>query len=83
VIDSIDLSYNDPAVDLVLYWGALPAVGRAAFAEAYGPITSDQLLRARILSLFLCGTLAVHGHHERLPVLEREALAGLERTMRD
>jgi aminoglycoside phosphotransferase (APT) family kinase protein len=82
VIDWIDLSYNDPGVDLVLYWSALPPEGRTTFREAYGMIGDDQLLRARILSLFLCGTLAVYGHHERMPQLRREALAGLERTVR-
>ena len=34
-----------------------------------------------ILALFLCGTLAVYGHHEGMPALRREALAGLDRTM--
>jgi aminoglycoside phosphotransferase (APT) family kinase protein len=82
VIDWIDLSYNDPGVDLVLYWSALPPEGRTEFREAYGAIGDDQLLRARILSLFLCGTLAVYGHHEGMPQLRREAVAGLERTVR-
>jgi aminoglycoside phosphotransferase (APT) family kinase protein len=82
VIDWIDLSYNSPGVDLVLYWSVLPPAGRAGFREAYGPIADDELLLARILALFLCGTLAVYGHHEGLPRLEREALAGLERTTR-
>lgn len=81
VIDWIDLSYNDPGVDFVLYWSILPPEGRAAFREAYGTITEDQLLRARILSLFLCGTLAVYGHHEGMPRLKREAVAGLHRTI--
>jgi aminoglycoside phosphotransferase (APT) family kinase protein len=82
VIDWIDLSRNDPAVDVVLYWCALPAEGRAAFLEAYGPLTDDQLLRARVLSLFLCSVLALYGHHEGLPRLREEAVAGLERTCR-
>jgi len=81
VIDWIDLSYNNPGVDLVLYWSALPPEGRKEFREAYGTITDDQLLCARILSLFLCGTLAVYGHHEGLPRLTREAVAGLDRTV--
>jgi hypothetical protein len=81
VIDWIDLSYNNPGVDLVLYWSVLPAEGREAFLEAYGTIGDDQLLCARILSLFLCGTLALYGHHERMPRLKREALAGLDRTI--
>lgn len=81
VIDWIDLSRNDPGVDFVLYWCALPPAGRAEFRDGYGPLTDDQLLRGQILSLFLCGTLAVWGHHERVEHVEREAVAGLERTM--
>jgi aminoglycoside phosphotransferase (APT) family kinase protein len=81
VIDWIDLSYNDPGVDLVLYWSVLPPEGRTEFRDAYGAIPDDRLLRGRILSLFLCGTLAVYGHHEGMPQLKREALAGLERTV--
>jgi len=81
VIDWIDLSYNTPGVDLVLYWAALPADGRREFREAYGAIADDRLLCARILSLFLCGTLALYGHHEGMPRLKREAVAGLDRTI--
>jgi aminoglycoside phosphotransferase (APT) family kinase protein len=80
VIDWIDLSRNDPSVDLVLYWSTLPPKGRAEFLEAYGPVSDEQLVRSRVLSFFLCGTLAVYGEHERLPALRREALAGLDRT---
>ncbi len=80
VIDWIDLSYNSPGVDLVLYWSVLPPEGRAEFREAYGTIREDQLLCARILALFLCGTLAIYGHHEGMAGLKREALLGLDRT---
>jgi aminoglycoside phosphotransferase (APT) family kinase protein len=83
VIDWIDLSYNSPGVDFVLYWSALPPEGRVEFRKAYGPITDDQLLCARILSLFICGTLAVYAHLERLPALKHEALVGLDRTIRE
>jgi aminoglycoside phosphotransferase (APT) family kinase protein len=83
VIDWIDLSRNEPAVDLVLYWAAFSETARDEFRAAYGPIRSDQLLRARILSLFLCGTLAVWGRVEGVQSVEREALAGLERTLED
>jgi hypothetical protein len=33
-----------------------------------------------VLSLFLCGTLALFGRHENLPALEREAVASLDRA---
>jgi aminoglycoside phosphotransferase (APT) family kinase protein len=82
VIDWIDLSYNNPGVDLVLYWSVLPPEGRMEFREAYGTITDDQLVCARILALFLCGALAIYGHHEGMPALKREALIGLDRTVR-
>jgi aminoglycoside phosphotransferase (APT) family kinase protein len=80
VIDWIDLSRNDPAVDVVLYWCSLPSSGRAIFLKTYGALTDDQLLRAQVLSLFLCSVLALYGHHEGLPRLRDEAVAGLERT---
>ncbi len=83
VIDWIDLSYNDPGVDFVLYWSALPPEGRMEFRDAYGTIMDDQLLRARILTLFICGALAVYAHHERMPALKREAVLGLDRTIRE
>jgi len=55
--------------------------------NGFGPLrylrtADEQLLRARVLSLFLCGTLAVYGRHEELPALERESIAGLDRTVR-
>ena len=81
VIDWIDLSYNNPGVDLVLDWSVLPPEGRSEF-QSYGTIADDQLVCARIPPLFLCGTLAVYGHHEGMPRLKREAVAGLDRTIR-
>ena len=81
VIDWDDLCRADPAIDLVLLWAILPPDARADFLDAYGPVDEAQLLRARILALFLCGTLAVYGRQEARPALERGALAGLERTL--
>jgi aminoglycoside phosphotransferase (APT) family kinase protein len=81
VIDWIDLSRNDPAVDVVLYWSVFPPDGRAEFLDAYGGLTDEQLLRSRVLSLFLCSVLALYGHHEGLPRLRDEAVAALDRTV--
>jgi aminoglycoside phosphotransferase (APT) family kinase protein len=82
VIDWGDLCRSDPGVDLVLYWAALPSDARSEFLAAYGPVGEAALLRARVLSIFLCATLALHARAERLPAVERESLAGLERTVR-
>ena len=83
VIDWGDLCRADPAADLSLFWSLLPGDARAAFLDAYGPVSDDRLLRARVLALFLCAALALYAHHERMPRLERAALAGLDRTCED
>ena len=72
-----------PRVDLPLFWSLLPAAGRAEFLAAYGTVTDAQLLRARVLALFLSATLAVYAHHERMANLEREAIGALKRTTVD
>jgi aminoglycoside phosphotransferase (APT) family kinase protein len=81
VIDWIDVSRNDPGVDLVLYWCALPPEGRGEFLAAYGSLSEEQLLRARVLALSLCATLAVWGHHEGVENVKREAVDSLERAV--
>ena len=80
VIDWIDICRGDPAIDLPLYWSLLPPAGRAEFLDAYGTVTEAQLLRARVLALFLSATLAVYAHHEGMASLEREAIGALERA---
>jgi aminoglycoside phosphotransferase (APT) family kinase protein len=83
VIDWGDVCRADPAVDLLLYWCFFSPDGRAAFVDAYGDIPSPRLLRARVLSLFLCAVLLAYSHHEGLSLIEAEARAGLERTLVD
>lgn len=83
IIDWIDLSRNEPGVDFVLYWATLPPEGRGDFADAYGPMEEADLVRGRILALFLCGTLAVWGRVEGIPAMEREAVGSLVRTLED
>lgn len=80
VIDWGDVCRADPSVDMSLYWSVLSDAGRAAFLAAYGPVTDEQLLRARVLALNLCAVIATYARHQRAPRLERAALAGLERA---
>jgi aminoglycoside phosphotransferase (APT) family kinase protein len=77
VIDWGDVCRADPSIDLHLYWSLLPPETRTAFLDAYGSVTEEQLLRARVLALFLCAALALYGHEEGMAEVEREALAGL------
>jgi aminoglycoside phosphotransferase (APT) family kinase protein len=82
VIDWGDVCRADPAVDLQLVWSFLPPPARRRFLRAYGPVPEERLLRARVLALSLCAALAAYGHHESLPEVEAEALAGLRRADR-
>jgi aminoglycoside phosphotransferase (APT) family kinase protein len=83
VIDWGDVCRADPAIDLLLLWSFLPPDGRVAFLGAYGPVNEAQLLRARVLAIQLCAALAEYGRVERNESVEREAVAGLERALRD
>lgn len=81
VIDWGDICRGDPSIDLTLLWSLLPASARTDFLAAYGPITDDRLLRARVLAINLCSVLLLYGHHEGMAEIEREARAGLERAV--
>ncbi len=61
------------------------AGGLETIAEelASGLATKEQLLRARVLSLFLNAVSAISAHAEGLRALEYEAIVGLHRTMID
>ncbi|HSX21990.1 MAG TPA: phosphotransferase, partial [Gaiellaceae bacterium] len=83
IIDWVDLCRADPCVDLQLVWSVLPPADRGAFLDAYGPISDEQLLRARVLALSLSASLAWYARENGMANVEREALAGLERTLLD
>jgi aminoglycoside phosphotransferase (APT) family kinase protein len=80
VIDWVDVCRSDPAIDLSMLWSYLPRDGREAFLTEYGAVSDDQLVRARVIALSLSAALALYGHHEGFPAVEREALSGLART---
>ena len=82
VIDWVDLCRCDPCVDLQLVWSVLEPDDRAAFLDAYGPVSDEQLLRARVLAWSLSAALAWYGRENGMPNVEREALAGLDRASR-
>jgi aminoglycoside phosphotransferase (APT) family kinase protein len=83
VIDWIDLCRGEPAVDLSLLWSAFEPDERTVFLGAYGPVTEEQLLRARVLACSLNAALALYARGVGNPRLERAAVDGLERTARD
>lgn len=79
VIDWIDVCVGDPGIDLPLYWCLLTPAARDDFRAVY-PVTGDQLLRGRVLALFLCAILARYARDVGDRALEAEALAGLRRA---
>jgi len=80
IIDWIDVCRADPAIDLQLAWSFLPPTERGAFIDAYGSVTDEQLLRARVIALSLCAALAHYAHEVGMPAILEEAVAGLERA---
>jgi aminoglycoside phosphotransferase (APT) family kinase protein len=83
VIDWGDVCRSDPAIDLQLVWSFLRPERRPEFLEAYGPVSDEQLLRARVLAFSLCSALASYAHAEGVRSVELEALAGLARAAED
>lgn len=81
IIDWGDVCLGDPAMDLSIGWSLFAPPSRTAFTDAYGPMDPDQVLRARVVALFLSATLALYGHEEGLPALRDESLAALERLV--
>jgi aminoglycoside phosphotransferase (APT) family kinase protein len=83
VIDWGDVCRADPAIDLSIVWSLFPPSARSAFIAAYGPLTEDQLLRARVLAFSLGLTLALYARHEGLSAIERQAVEGLDQATID
>jgi aminoglycoside phosphotransferase (APT) family kinase protein len=83
VVDWVDVSRADPAIDLMLAWSLLPPAGRERFVAEYGPVDEEGRLRARVLALFMGVTLAIYARAGGHAALERECIAGLDRTLVD
>ena len=83
VIDWGDVCLADPAIDLALHWSFVAPAQRGVFLEAYGSVTAAQLVRARVLALQLCATLAHYGRSEGNEPVERAGVEGLDRTLTD
>ncbi len=83
VVDWGDVCAGDPAIDLHVVWSLLLPDARDRFFAAYGPVDGERLLRARVLALSLAALLALYANDVGHESLERESLAGLERTLVD
>jgi aminoglycoside phosphotransferase (APT) family kinase protein len=61
VIDWGDVHLGDPALDLSIAFSFLPAAGRGAFREAYGPLDAATWDRARFRALRYASLLIDYG----------------------
>jgi aminoglycoside phosphotransferase (APT) family kinase protein len=81
VIDWGDVCLADPAVDLSLAYSGFAGPARAALLAAYGPVDAERELRARVLAVSLCASLAEYALSDGRARLLRETLAGLRRAV--
>ncbi len=81
VIDWGDLCLADPAVDLSLAYGGFAGPARAALLAAYGPVDAERELRARVLAVSLCASLADYALADGRERMLQESLAGLRRAV--
>jgi aminoglycoside phosphotransferase (APT) family kinase protein len=80
IVDWVDICRSDPAIDLSLVWSLLDPPQRQAFLDAYGEVSDEQLLRARVLAFSIGAAVLWQAHGEGLQAVEREAIAGLSRA---
>ncbi|MDT7547308.1 MAG: hypothetical protein QOE99_3418 [Actinomycetota bacterium] len=83
VIDWGDVCLADPSVDLSLAFSAFAGDARQAFLAAYGAISNETALRARVLGGFLCAALAAYAVAEGNAPLLDETVQGLARCIAD
>jgi len=81
IVDWVDLCRSDPAVDLSVAWSTLDAAGRDAFFTAYGEVTEETRIRARVVAAFLCAMLADWARKEGVNAVLDAARAGLRRAV--
>jgi aminoglycoside phosphotransferase (APT) family kinase protein len=80
LIDWIDVSLNDPAVDLMIAFTAFDGDARDAFFDAYGEVDDECELRARAVGLHLSTLLLEYAVAEGFDDLAIAARAGLSRV---
>jgi aminoglycoside phosphotransferase (APT) family kinase protein len=83
VVDWVDLGRADPAVDLAILWSFVDPRDRSDFLATYGPVADDQLVRSRVVAVWLCAALAVAARDTGSTVVAADALASLERAAAD
>lgn len=81
IVDWVDVCRSDPAVDLSVAWSTIDAAGRPAFFSAYGDVSEETRVRARVVAAFLCAALVDWAAKEQVPPVLDAASAGLSRAL--
>jgi len=80
IVDWVDVSRSDPAVDLSVAWSTLDAAARPSFFAVYGEVDEETRVRARVVAAYLCALLSRWARKERVPTVLDAARAGLRRA---
>jgi aminoglycoside phosphotransferase (APT) family kinase protein len=81
IIDWVDVCRGNPGIDLSLLWSFVPRDMFDDFLHEYGPVEEESLLVARVLALGLNAVLANYARDSGNAAVEREARAGIDRTL--
>jgi len=79
LIDWGDVHRGDPAVDLAIVYGFLPAEAHADFWRVYGLVSEDTLTLARFRALYHSLSLLRYAQEIQDPELLRDTLQALDR----
>ena len=80
VIDWGDVCLADPSADLMFGYLALAGRAREAFQDAYGPVSAERELRARVLAVHVGAALAEQAVSDGMTAVATEAIRGLSRA---
>ena len=82
IIDWGDACLGHAAIDLMIGFLAFGGTARSEFRAAYGPITEETELRARVLAVHIAALLTEQAVADGMTAVAREALAALGRAAR-
>ncbi|KAF3361893.1 Phosphotransferase [Chlamydiales bacterium STE3] len=78
VIDWGDIHWGDPAIDLAIAHSFLPVQAHQSFIKAYGDISEETWILAKLRAIYSNTLLALFGYHSNDPNIMREGLRSLK-----
>lgn len=78
VIDWGDIHLGDPAIDLAIAHSFLPVQAHKTFINAYGEISEETWVLAKLRAIYSSTLLVLFGYHSNDPTIMREGLRSLK-----